>query len=129
MDRQQLGRQGETLACRALRRLGYAILDRRYRTRFGELDIVARDRATLVFVEVKARAVESHGTALDDRGHGARLHDPTACVGGAVPVRRHRRDDRARETPSHRACHQCLRCRSVTGKRALLVLMASRRLC
>jgi putative endonuclease len=65
MDRQQLGRQGETLACRALRRLGYAILDRRYRTRFGELDIVARDAATLVFIEVKTRAVESHGTALD----------------------------------------------------------------
>ncbi|HAK56216.1 MAG TPA: YraN family protein [Acidobacteria bacterium] len=65
MDRQQLGRQGETLACRALRRLGYAILDRRYRTRFGELDIVARDAATLVFVEVKTRTVESHGTALE----------------------------------------------------------------
>ena len=50
-----LGKQGEDLACRELRRRGYAILARRYRTRFGEIDIIARDGDTLVFVEVKTR--------------------------------------------------------------------------
>lgn len=53
--RQTLGEQGEALACRELRRRGYAILARRYRTRFGEIDIIAREAGTLVFVEVKTR--------------------------------------------------------------------------
>ena len=60
--RQALGKDGEDLACDELRRRGYAILARRYRTRVGELDIVARDGETLVFVEVKARRTEEFGT-------------------------------------------------------------------
>ncbi|HOG29703.1 MAG TPA: YraN family protein [Vicinamibacterales bacterium] len=51
-----LGITGESLACAALAERGYAILARRYRTRNGEIDIVARDGPTLVFVEVKCRA-------------------------------------------------------------------------
>jgi putative endonuclease len=50
-----LGQIGEDLACRELERRGYAIVARRYRRRGGELDIIARDGATLVFVEVKTR--------------------------------------------------------------------------
>jgi len=50
-----LGKSGENYACWELERLGYEILERRYRTRVGEIDIVARDRGTLVFIEVKAR--------------------------------------------------------------------------
>jgi putative endonuclease len=53
--RQRLGKIGEDLACRELERRGYAILARRYRAQHGEVDIIARDGATLVFVEVKAR--------------------------------------------------------------------------
>ena len=53
--RQNLGKAGEDLACAELERRGYAIVARRYRLRGGELDIIARDGATLVFVEVKAR--------------------------------------------------------------------------
>ena len=53
--RQALGLEGETRACRALEARGYRILQRRYRTRLGELDIVARHEHTVVFVEVKAR--------------------------------------------------------------------------
>ena len=60
--RQALGKTGEDLACAELRRRGYAILARRYRTRLGELDIVARQGDTLVFVEVKARATLRFGT-------------------------------------------------------------------
>jgi putative endonuclease len=55
LDRITLGKQAEDLACRELRRRGYEILARGYRTRMGEIDIVARDGTTVVFVEVKAR--------------------------------------------------------------------------
>jgi putative endonuclease len=53
----ELGRRGEDLAAAHLERLGYRILARNHRTRFGELDLVATDPAneTLVFCEVKAR--------------------------------------------------------------------------
>ena len=59
--RQILGKMGEDLACAELERLGYAILDRRYRTRFGEIDIIAREGETTVFVEVKTRVGEQFG--------------------------------------------------------------------
>ena len=59
--RQALGLEGETRACRALEARGYRILQRRYRTRFGELDIVARHEQTVVFVEVKTRRGSNYG--------------------------------------------------------------------
>ncbi len=61
-DRIRLGKSGEDLACRELRRRGYEILTRRFRTRLGELDIVARDGPTIVFVEVKTRTSAHFGT-------------------------------------------------------------------
>jgi putative endonuclease len=60
-----LGKIGEDLACRELESRGYAILARRYRRRAGELDIVARDGPTVVFVEVKAREGREFGNAAD----------------------------------------------------------------
>ena len=57
-----LGKTGEDLACQELERRGYVIVARRYRSRGGELDIIARDGPTLVFVEVKAR----HGYEFGD---------------------------------------------------------------
>ena len=65
LARQQLGRIGEELAVEELGRRGYAIVERRYRTRCGEIDIVAEDDGTLVFVEVKARATGEFGTAAE----------------------------------------------------------------
>jgi putative endonuclease len=56
-----LGKSGEDLACRELERRGYAIVARRYRRRRGELDIVARDGETTVFVEVKTRHGHRYG--------------------------------------------------------------------
>jgi len=53
--RQQYGAQSESLAARLLKQRGYTILETNYRTPLGEIDIIARDRDTLVFVEVKAR--------------------------------------------------------------------------
>ena len=65
MHNQELGQIGEELAVRELEDRGYAILARRYRTRYGEIDIVARDGETIVFVEVKARATGELGTAAE----------------------------------------------------------------
>lgn len=60
-----LGILGEDLACRELERRGYAILARRYRCRGGEIDIIARDGPTTVFVEVKTRDGQAFGRGAD----------------------------------------------------------------
>ena len=59
--RQSFGKTGEDLACEELQRRGYEILARRYRSRFGEIDIVATCDQTIVFVEVKARTGDEFG--------------------------------------------------------------------
>ena len=53
--RHTAGRRGEELAAEHLERLGFKVLARNHRTRFGELDLVAYDGETLVFAEVKTR--------------------------------------------------------------------------
>src|SRR3954451_15974999 len=53
--RLHLGRLGERLAAEHLERLGYAVVARNHRTRFGEIDLIACDGTTLVFCEVKTR--------------------------------------------------------------------------
>ena len=53
------GRRGEELAARHFEHLGYEVLARNHRTRFGELDLVAFDGETLVFAEVKTRLAGS----------------------------------------------------------------------
>ncbi|WP_373498551.1 YraN family protein [Desulfococcus sp.] len=53
---QRFGLAGESLAAEILEGSGYRILTRNYRTKMGEIDIIARDGEVLVFVEVKARA-------------------------------------------------------------------------
>jgi putative endonuclease len=65
LQRQALGESGENLAVRELTARGYAILARRYRTRHGEIDIVAEQGATIVFVEVRARATAEFGRAAE----------------------------------------------------------------
>ena len=64
-SRVALGRIGEDLACRELERRGYVVLERRYRRRGGEIDIIARDGPTMVFVEVKAREGKDFGEAAE----------------------------------------------------------------
>jgi len=61
----ELGKLGETVACEELARRGYAILATRYRTRFGEIDIIAEEAGVVVFVEVKARRSARCGTAAE----------------------------------------------------------------
>lgn len=53
--RHRLGRLGEHLAVEHLERRGFVVLDRNYRTRYGELDVVACDAERLLFCEVKTR--------------------------------------------------------------------------
>ena len=63
--RQVLGKLGEDIAAAELTRRGYAIVARRYRTPYGEIDIVAEHGETLVFAEVKAREDDEFGTAAE----------------------------------------------------------------
>ncbi|ADB52092.1 YraN family protein [Conexibacter woesei] len=57
--RHHLGRIGENLAVEHLERRGFVVLDRNYRTRWGELDVVACDDERIVFCEVKTRRLGS----------------------------------------------------------------------
>ena len=59
--RQELGRRGEQVAADHLTRRGFTLVERNYRTRWGELDIVASDGQVLVFCEVKARRLPHRG--------------------------------------------------------------------
>src|SRR3954454_2782509 len=61
--RHHLGRIGEDLALAHLERLGYTLVARNHRTRYGELDLVVFDGSTLVFVEVKTRRASASGRA------------------------------------------------------------------
>jgi putative endonuclease len=60
-DKDSLGFEGEKAAARFLKKQGFKILVPRYRCRYGEIDLVARDRDTLVFIEVKTRSSIDHG--------------------------------------------------------------------
>jgi len=64
-DRAAAGRAAETLAARFLEARGLAIVARNYRCRRGEIDLVARDGAMLVFVEVRLRSDARHGGAAE----------------------------------------------------------------
>ena len=65
MNRSETGRRGERLALEHLRRQGYRILETNYRSRLGELDIICRDGAAVVFVEVKARTSDTFGSPAE----------------------------------------------------------------
>ena len=60
-ERLSLGKRGEELAITQLKALKYKILECNYKCPLGEIDIIARDKSTLVFVEVKTRATRDFG--------------------------------------------------------------------
>ena len=60
-----LGKRGEDLAWDHLRKIGYRILARNYRVRFGEIDLIAEESGVLVFIEVKARQGSRYGSPYD----------------------------------------------------------------
>lgn len=55
------GQRGEEIACKALKKKGYRILDKNFSCRHGELDIIAEDHGVVCFIEVKARSSEDYG--------------------------------------------------------------------
>ena len=61
-SRMELGSKGEELAVVFLKKRGYTILEKNFRCKFGEIDIIARERKTLVFVEVKTRSSLGFGS-------------------------------------------------------------------
>jgi len=64
-DNKKTGKIGEDIAIDFLKKKGYKIIERNYRCVFGEVDIVARDRNDIVFVEVKSRRSEYFGDPTD----------------------------------------------------------------
>lgn len=66
MNNRKFGDAGEDLACRYLERNGYKILERnKHYSRFCEIDIIAKYKNTIVFVEVKTRKTEAFGSPLE----------------------------------------------------------------
>ena len=55
-SKKDIGNYGEKIARKFLKKLGYKIIDKNYRTRAGEIDIIAKDQKSFVFVEVKTRS-------------------------------------------------------------------------
>ena len=64
-NNRSIGSKYEGLAAEYLEKLGMTIVERNYRTRYGEIDIIARDKTFLVFVEVKYRKNADNGYALE----------------------------------------------------------------
>lgn len=62
MDRKRLGELGENIAAKFLKKRGYKLIERNYRCREGEVDIIARHKDCLVFVEVRTRTGSTFGS-------------------------------------------------------------------
>ena len=65
LQTKKLGTRGEQIAINYLQNLGYRILERNYRNRLGEIDIIARQGRDLVFIEVKTRSDNLFGSPFD----------------------------------------------------------------
>ena len=61
MQEKELGRKGEEVALRFLKKKGYKIIEKNYVCKMGEMDIIAREKDTLVFIEVKTRTSMAFG--------------------------------------------------------------------
>ncbi len=65
-DSRQIGKKGEGLACKHLKKDKYKIIEKNFRCKQGEIDIIAEDRAgVLCFIEVKARSRQDYGSAIE----------------------------------------------------------------
>jgi len=95
MNKKKLGEEAERLAEAFLERSGYRIIRRNYRCPYGEIDLVAEEKGTLVFVEVKARKSQIYGLPYEavDRRKIRKLvqvalhYLQTRQLYGKVPVR------------------------------------------
>lgn len=89
-SRDELGRCGEDEAARYLRGIGYRIVARREKILRGDIDIVALDGRTVVFVEVRSRTDTAHGHPVETVGHHKQRR--MADLANAY-IRRHRLQD------------------------------------
>lgn len=76
-----LGEHGENLAAQYLQKKGYKIVERNYRTRYGELDIVCLKKGHLVFVEVKTRRSTRFGLPEESITYRKKEHIKNAALG------------------------------------------------
>ncbi len=88
--RDDLGRRGEDAAARYLADLGYRIVGRRERVLRGDIDIVALDGRTVVFVEVRSRSDTSHGHPAETVGAAKQRRIADLAL---AYIRRHRLED------------------------------------
>lgn len=68
--RHETGRVGEEVACDYVKKLGYEIIEKNYRNKMGEIDIIAKDKNEIIFIEVKTRCQKKYGSpseAVDRR--------------------------------------------------------------
>ena len=65
MNKRQLGTDYEDMACEYLQNAGYIILERNFRSKKGEIDIIAKDKDVIVFVEVKYRQNNAYGYSAE----------------------------------------------------------------
>ncbi len=61
MEQKELGKKGEELALRFLKKKGYRFIEKNYVCKMGEMDIIAKEKDTLVFIEVKTRTSTEFG--------------------------------------------------------------------
>ena len=90
--RDELGHRGEDEAARHLKSLGYRIVGRRERVLRGDIDIVALDGRTVVFVEVRAKSDTSHGHPAETVGPAKQRRIAELA---AAYIRRHRLEDQS----------------------------------
>ncbi|MBN2120348.1 MAG: YraN family protein [Candidatus Omnitrophica bacterium] len=64
-----IGYLGEDIAKRYLQKKGYKIIERNYKTKYTEIDLIARDRKTLVFIEVRTKTKEEFGIPEESLNH------------------------------------------------------------
>jgi putative endonuclease len=79
--RKLLGRTGEDLAAKCLEGRGYSILERNYRAPHGEIDLIALDNGTVVFIEVKTRTTDAYGAPELSVDHRKQEHMVRAALG------------------------------------------------
>lgn len=76
----KLGAKGEALAVKHLKELGYRIVERNFRVRAGEIDIIAEQEGTLVFVEVKTRTDTRFGPPFESITASKKSHLSKAAL-------------------------------------------------
>jgi len=74
LQKRELGKRGENIAVKFLREKGYKIIERNYRCPMGEVDIVAKDKKALVFVEIKTRTSTNFGLPEEAISYRKRQH-------------------------------------------------------